>query len=389
MFLPLSVATVDATCANGPGMNDDRPADELVTGAPPPLDARRLDMPTRLTAIAMTLAFWTVSVSVQMFRSYLEAHPDMGGLLLARLATAAGGLCLCYLLHLVIVHMAHRSFATRAVVLALIVPFAADACAWIAYFAIAAFAPSAVSTAASSSTVIQAVLYWVWFFLAWAALYLALRYSYEVKAAERRARLVEGLAHAAQLRALQNQINPHFMFNTLNAISGLMLDGKVKQAEKMLTRLSDFLRSTLSLDALADITLADELRIQRMYLDIEQSRFPDMQVVFDCPEPLGEALVPALITQPIVENAVKYGVASTPGPTRIGIAASRRDDQLVLVVEDDGRAVAETSHGLGVGLRNVASRLHSRFGGDHGFSAARSGTEGFRVELALPLSWAR
>jgi hypothetical protein len=375
-----------------PAMTYDRPADEIVTGAPTPLDARRLDLPTRLTAIAMTIAFWTVSVSVQTFRSYLESRPDMGGLLLARLATAAGGLCLCYVLHLVIVHMAHRPFATRAVVLALVVPFAADACAWIAHFANVAFAsttPVAGGSGASSGTVIQAVLYWVWFFLAWAALYLALRYSYEVKAAERRARLVEGLAHAAQLRALQNQINPHFMFNTLNAISGLMLDGKVKQAEAMLTRLSDFLRSTLSLDALSDITLADELRIQRMYLDIEQSRFPDMEVVFDCPEPLGEALVPALITQPIVENAVKYGVASTPGPTRIEIAASRRDDQLVLVVEDDGRAVGQASHGLGVGLRNVASRLHSRFGGDHRFSAAPSGREGFRVELALPLSWAQ
>lgn len=363
--------------------------DEIVTGAPPELDARRLDLPTRLTAIAMTLAFWAATISVQMFRSHLEAHPDMNGLLLARLATAAGGLGICYLLHLVIVYLRHRSFATRAVILALIVPFAADACAWISYFSIAAFAPTAVVSAASSSTVIQAVLYWVWFFFAWAALYLALRYSYEVKAAERRARRVEGLAHAAQLRALQNQINPHFMFNTLNAISGLMLDGRVKQAEAMITGLSDFLRSTLSLDALSDITLADELRIQRMYLDIEQARFPDMKVEIDCPEPLGAALVPALITQPIVENAVKYGVARTPGPTRIEIAASRQGDQLVLVVEDDGRAAAQAPAGLGVGLRNVANRLRSRFGLDHEFTAGRTQPEGFRVELALPLSWAR
>ncbi|MGQ0659734.1 sensor histidine kinase [Sphingosinicella sp.] len=363
-----------------------RPDEDVLVGAPPAFDSDALDAPTRRMAIAMTLIFWIANISVQMFRSYLEDHGDMGGLLLARVTTAAGGLGLCFLVHLVIARLGHRSFAARAVVLALIVPIVADACAWLSYLTMAAFAPVSVVRTATSSATIQAVLYWVWFFFAWAALYLALRYSYEVKASERRARIVEGLAHAAQLRALQNQISPHFMFNTLNSISALMLDGKAERAEAMLRRLSDFLRATLALDALSDITLAEELRIQRMYLDIEQARFPDMNVTVDCPDELGDALVPALITQPIVENAVKYGVARSLGPARIDIAASRAEDQLVLAVADDGSGPGQPAAGLGVGLRNVADRLRGRFGAAHRFAAGPTEQGGFRVTLALPLS---
>jgi LytS/YehU family sensor histidine kinase len=227
---------------------------------------------------------------------------------------------------------------------------------------------------------------WFWFFLAWGALYLALRYSAEVMAAERRARIVQALAHNAQLRALQNQISPHFMFNTLNSISALMLDGAVRAAESMLRQLSEFLRATLALDALSDISLAEELRIQLMYLAIEEARFPDMSVEVDCPDALGDALVPALISQPIVENAVKYGVAGSTGATRIAIAARESGGQLVLTIEDDGRGQGAKSGGLGVGLRNVRDRLRSRFGDAHGFQAGPRAEGGYRVELSMPLT---
>jgi LytS/YehU family sensor histidine kinase len=225
--------------------------------------------------------------------------------------------------------------------------------------------------------------------LAWAALYLALRYSYEVKASERRARIVENLAHAAQLRALQNQISPHFMFNTLNSISALMLDNEVKRAEAMLRGLSDFLRATLALDPVSDISLSEELRIQRMYLDIEQARFPDMGITVRCPPELEGARVPALITQPIVENAVKYGVARSLRPTSIEIAAARTGDRLLLTIVDDGRAESQAQAGLGVGLRNVVDRLRNRFGAMHSFTAGPLPQGGFEVRLALPLVVAR
>lgn len=366
-----------------------RPHTTALGAVPPALHSATLDRPTRRMAIGMTLCFWFANISVQMLRSMLDGHDDLAGLFAARCLMAAGGILICFAIHLIITHLSHRAFSTRAIVLAVIMPFAADACAWMSYLSTVAFAPHSAGGGATSSTVIQAVLYWFWFLLAWAALYLALRYSYEVKVAERRARVIEGLAHTAQLQALQNQISPHFMFNTLNSISALMLEEEVEPAEAMVRRLSHFLRATLKLDALSDISLAEELRIQRMYLDIEQARFPDMTVTVDCPAELAEALVPALITQPIVENAVKYGVASSLEPTNITIAASREADELVLKITDDARASIAFEGGLGVGLRNVADRLQNRFGAAHRFAAGPLEGGGFEVLLSLPFGKTR
>ena len=376
-------------------MNAQRPPprprrdEDVLLAVPPQLDSSRLDAPTRRMAVAMTLLIWGVNIAVGMFWSGLAGSAELGGLLAARVLTAAGGILICFAIHLVITWLGHRSFAMRALTVALIVPFAAIACYWISYFSKVPFAPEWIGRESPPGEWLRSVISWGWYFLAWSALYLALRYSYEVKASERRARVIEGLAHAAQLRALQNQIGPHFMFNTLNSISALMLDGKVERAEAMLRRLSDFLRSTLALDALADISLAEELRIQLMYLDIEQARFPDMKVTVDYPAELGNALVPALITQPIVENAVKYGVARSLRPTGIAISAARARNDLVLTIKDDGGSVDAAASGLGVGLRNVGDRLRGRFGTAHRFSAGPSAGGGFEVTLTLPLSFAK
>ena len=360
---------------------------ELVGELPAPPDRRRLDPATRRAAILLTAVFWIANVGVAVWRADLEAHPNLGGFFAGRIVTALGGLVLCFAIHLVIVRLSDKPFWMRAAALVVLIPFLSEACAWINYFSMEYFVPRTFTGAAwSSSLLIGAIMSWFWFFLAWGALYLALRYSAEVMAAERRARLVQGLAHNAQLRALQNQINPHFMFNTLNSISALMLDGAVRPAEAMLRQLSEFLRATLALDALSDISLNEELRIQDMYLSIEQARFPDMTVAVDCPVILGDALVPALITQPILENAVKYGVAGSTGPTRIAITARDRAGLLVLTVEDDGRGKGAKTAGLGVGLRNVRDRLRSRFGDSHDFQAGPRAEGGYRVELSMPLT---
>ncbi len=362
-------------------------AGELVGELPAPPDTRRLDPATRRAAIVLTAVFWSANVGVATWRAYLEGHPNLGNMFLGRVATAMGGLVLCFAIHLVIARLGHKPFWVRAAALIVMMPFVAEACAWISFFAVEYFAPRTYSASVwSTSALISAIMSWFWFFLAWGALYLALRYSAEVMAAERRARIVQALAHNAQLRALQNQISPHFMFNTLNSISALMLDGAVRAAESMLRQLSEFLRATLALDALSDISLAEELRIQLMYLAIEEARFPDMSVEVDCPDALGDALVPALISQPIVENAVKYGVAGSTGATRIAIAARAVGDQLVLTIEDDGRGQGAQSAGLGVGLRNVRDRLRSRFGEAHRFSAGPRDGGGYRVELSMPLT---
>ena len=150
---------------------------------------------------------------------------------------------------------------------------------------------------------------WLFFFIAWSAYYIATEAQAQVLTAQRRAAEAESAAQTAQLQALRYQINPHFLFNTLNSLSSLVMTGRTDRAEAMLLALSTFFRTSLSLDPAANVTLAEEIDLQRLYLDIEKARFPDrLHVEIDVPEELEQARLPALLLQPIVENAIKYGV---------------------------------------------------------------------------------
>ncbi len=158
----------------------------------------------------------------------------------------------------------------------------------------------------------DAMVVWLFFFAAWSAYYLAAQAQAQALTAQRRASEAESAAQSAQLQALRYQINPHFLFNTLNSLSSLVMTGRSNRAETMLLALSTFFRSSLSLDPSADVTLAEEIDLQRLYLDIEKARFPDrLHVEIDVPEELEQARLPALLLQPIVENAIKYGVSKS------------------------------------------------------------------------------
>ena len=166
----------------------------------------------------------------------------------------------------------------------------------------------------------------------------------------------ESAAQAAQVRALRYQVNPHFLFNTLNSLSSLVMTGRTDRAETMLLALSTFFRTSLSLDPGADVTLAEEIDLQRLYLDIEKARFPDrLHVEIDVPEELEQARLPALLLQPIVENAIKYGVSKSRKAVVIRIEARHLDD---------GRMVLEISNRLKNGgkdeLRGRDPRRHGR-----------------------------
>ena len=138
----------------------------------------------------------------------------------------------------------------------------------------------------------------------WSAFYLANQAQAEALGAQRRLADAESAAQAAQVRALRYQVNPHFLFNTLNSLSSLVMTGRTDRAETMLLALSTFFRTSLSLDPSADVTLAEEIDLQRLYLDIEKARFPDrLHVEIDVPQELEQARLPALLLQPIVENA--------------------------------------------------------------------------------------
>lgn len=191
------------------------------------------------------------------------------------------------------------------------------------------------------------------------------RYQEREMAAARlrvRAADLEATMNRAQLDALRMELNPHFLFNTLNAISGLVRGGDNDAAVTMLARLGELLRATLERGTAHEIPLETELAYLRGYLEIEQVRFRDrLHVDVRIDEAALPALVPAMILQPLVENAVRHGIAPLPGPGRVAITASRRNGDLVLVVEDSGRGTRGTA-GNGVGLSNTRSRLERLYG---------------------------
>jgi two-component system, LytTR family, sensor kinase len=145
------------------------------------------------------------------------------------------------------------------------------------------------------------------FVIAWASLYLALGYAREVREAERKASRYAQAAQDSELRSLRYQVNPHFLFNTLNSLSSLVMTGKPKEAEAMIQNLSNFYRTSLSSDPLEDVTLEEEVELQRLYLEIEAVRYPKrLRTIINIPPDLLNQHVPALILQPLVENAIKY-----------------------------------------------------------------------------------
>jgi signal transduction histidine kinase len=223
--------------------------------------------------------------------------------------------------------------------------------------------------------------------LAWAATYFALLAGVQAQAAQRREEQFRSAAKAAELRSLRYQVNPHFLFNTLNSLSALVMTNKADRAEKMIQTISRFYRHSLASEPTSDVALKDEFDLQKLYLDIEAVRFPTRLVtVFDLPEDLEEARVPGMILQPLVENSVKYAVSPVSRPVTITLAAREEFDRLVVTVSDDGPGVPQgANHGFGIGLANVRDRLEARFGPDIGFTSAPV-PGGYRSEIRIPLS---
>ncbi|MEY4160948.1 MAG: hypothetical protein RLZZ136_1569 [Pseudomonadota bacterium] len=221
--------------------------------------------------------------------------------------------------------------------------------------------------------------------LAWAALYFALLNAEQARLSERREGEYRRAAKAAELRSLRYQINPHFLFNTFNSLSSLVLTGKPEAAERMIQTLSTFYRRSLSEDPTGDHSLAEEIELQRLYLEIEAIRFPDrLRLQVTISDDVADVPVPGMILQPLVENAVKYGVARSSQPVTLTIAAWAEKGRLLLRVSDDGPALAPAKHGFGIGLANVRDRLHARFGAEAGLTAGPA-IGGYQAELHLPL----
>jgi signal transduction histidine kinase len=223
--------------------------------------------------------------------------------------------------------------------------------------------------------------------LAWASTYFALLAGVQAQASQRREEQFRSAAKAAEIRSLRYQVNPHFLFNTLNSLSALVMTGKADRAERMIQTISRFYRHSLATEPTADVALKDEFDLQKLYLDIEAVRFPTRLVcVFHLPPDLEEARVPGMILQPLVENSVKYAVSPVSRKITITVAAREELDRLVITVSDDGPGVPHgANHGFGIGLANVRDRLEARFGTDLAFTSAPV-PGGYRTEIRIPLT---
>lgn len=236
---------------------------------------------------------------------------------------------------------------------------------------------------------------WYFFFAAWAAFHLAVGYASDVRRAERQAAGYRAAARDAELRALRYQVNPHFLFNTLNSLSTLVLRNRPEEAEKMILNLSTFFRTSLTSDATDDLPLVEEMRLQRLYLDIEAVRFPErLRVVEDIAADVGDACLPGLLLQPLIENAIKHGVSRAARPVTLTLRAREAaPGRLRITILDDGPSgndVADTLFearpaGTGTGLRNVRQRLSARYGEEAEIAWRPRPVEGFEVVVDLPL----
>ena len=215
----------------------------------------------------------------------------------------------------------------------------------------------------------------------------ALRYHYEARAREMSAAQLETRLVEAQLQALQRQMQPHFLFNTLNTISALM-HRDVDAADSMIARLSDLLRMSLERVAVQEVTLKEELDFLSKYLEIEQTRFRDrLTVVFDVQPDTLDVLVPNLLLQPLVENAIEHGIGPRSAPGLITVRTRSVGAMLELDVQDNGvglSALRLTDFNRGVGLSNTRSRLDHLYGSLHRFEFRQPPEGGLLVLIAIP-----
>ncbi len=225
--------------------------------------------------------------------------------------------------------------------------------------------------------------------ISWAGLYFGIKTYLKLQWQTEETLQAHAMAHQAQLKMLRYQLNPHFLFNTLNAISTLILDHDSATANRMVTSLSAFLRYSLDADPVQRVTLKQELEALHLYLGIEKLRFTDRLNLQSNIEPAAySAQLPSLLLQPLIENAIKYAVAKRIEGGSIEIAARRDGDMLEIAVRDDGPGFDQPSvdlpAGNGVGLRNTRERLRVLYGARQSFVMRNRSPHGAEILLRLP-----
>lgn len=229
---------------------------------------------------------------------------------------------------------------------------------------------------------------------AWSALYYAINFYLTIEEQADQLSRLENQASSAQLAMLRYQLNPHFLFNTLNSISTLVLLKQTDRANAMLSRLSSFLRYTLINEPTAQVTIEQEIETLKLYLEIEKMRFEDrLRPVFTIDPAVAHARLPSLLLQPLVENAIKYAVTPKEEGAEIAVSAQPAGENVRIIVSDSGPGLNDgamkphipMSEGTGVGLPNIRDRLIQAFGERQSFET-RSTPSGFSVIIEIPLN---
>jgi sensor histidine kinase YesM len=334
-----------------------------------------------------TVGIWLADFAVMTSRSVIRAYPHQVDVALRRALICLFGFLVCQLIYWALRRYAPRRLGPRVALS-------------VALSATGALIYSVSNTAAyffiyprwgepQYGAVQDVILIFgihVWVYVACVTVFWILHYANELGEKERRLAEAHSLMIDAQNRMLRYQINPHFLFNTLNALSTLILQRDNGRAEAMLLALSHFLRRSLEKDPVAKVTLTEEIDAAREYLALEQLRFGDRLnlEIHAAPAALG-ALTPSLILQPLVENAVKYGVSASSRRVTIELRAVIRRGRLTISVVDDGPGHSEGQPTLGVGLQNVRRRLESIYGDQGRVAWGPAEPRGFRVTLELPV----
>jgi two-component system LytT family sensor kinase len=275
---------------------------------------------------------------------------------------------------------------------------------WLGSIAIVAFAAAGFSAIESWSiaTVVKpanlpeglpllgAILLTVSLLIAWSALYYSINFFLLLEEQSDRLIRLESQASNAQLAMLRYQLNPHFLFNTLNSISTLVLLKQTDRANAMLSRLSSFLRYTLVNEPTGTVTIAQEIETLKLYLEIEKMRFEErLRTHFHIDPTVMRAQLPSLLLQPLIENAIKYAVTPQEEGADISIEMRREVDRVMIHVSDTGPGAdalyqQRAAQSTGVGLANIRDRLAQAYGENHKFETQSEITGGFRVFIEIP-----
>lgn len=354
-------------------------------------------------AILSIMGFWLFYVIMITLRAAVGDWPAQEEMMVRRIVVTILGIGLTYIFYLVLRQFEDKALSTRIIsAFAGAVPCAIGI-ATINYLVFNVYSPESLYDEQhiekmraimeeenyALKAIVAETISRFFFIISWASLYLTLSYAGEVRSVERKAARFAQAAQDAELRSLRYQVNPHFLFNTLNSLSTLVMRSQPEEAEEMILNLSKFYRTSLSGDPLEDVALSEEVHLQNLYLDIEAVRFPKrLKTETHIPDELLDVLVPGLILQPLVENAIKHGVAHSKRPVTISISAAVSGDFLKLTVADDGEAQPQrksSDQNNGIGLANVRDRLETRFGTQAKLETSHPESGGFVAELTMPL----